>query len=73
MKEVSKKGWVHLGDYIEQCDERAGDKYTVDDVVGISIEKKFMPTKADMKDVSLSPYKLFKPKEFCYMIVRIST
>lgn len=69
MKEVSKKGWVHLGDYIEQCDERAGDKYTVDDVVGISIEKKFMPTKADMKDVSLSPYKLFKPKEFCYVTV----
>lgn len=60
---------MRLGDYIEQCDERAGDNYTIDDVVGISIEKKFMPTKADMKDVSLSPYKIFKPNEFCYVTV----
>lgn len=61
--------WVRLGDYIEQCDERAGDNYTLDDVIGISNLKTLIPTKADMKDVSLSPYKIFKPKEFCYVTV----
>lgn len=61
--------WVRLGDYIEQCDERAGDKFSVDDVVGISIEKKLIPTKANMEGVSLSPYKLLKPNEFCYVTV----
>lgn len=60
---------VPLGEYIEQCDERAGDNFTVDDVIGISNVKSLIPTKADMKDVSLAPYKLFKPNEFCYVTV----
>ena len=60
---------VPLGDYIEQCDERAGNDFTVDDVIGISNVKSLIPTKADMKDVSLAPYKLFKPNEFCYVTV----
>ena len=30
---------VPLGEYIEQCDERAGDNFTVDDVIGISTDK----------------------------------
>jgi len=61
---------VRLGDYIELCDERNGDgEYTLDDVRGISILKKLIPTKADMLDVSLSPYKLLKPREFSYVTV----
>ena len=61
---------VRLGDYIELCDERNSDgKYTLDDVRGISILKKLIPTKADMLDVSLSPYKLLKPREFSYVTV----
>lgn len=61
---------VPLGDYIELCDERNSDgKYTLDDVRGISILKKLIPTKADMQDVSLSPYKLLKPREFSYVTV----
>ena len=60
---------VPLGEYIEQCDERAGDNFTVDNVIGISNVKSLIPTKADMKDVSLAPYKLFKPNEFCYVTV----
>lgn len=58
---------VRLGDYIEQCDERAGDKYTIDDVVGISTEKKFIPTKANMAGVSLNSYKVVHPNEFVYV------
>lgn len=62
--------WVHLGDYIEPCDERNNEgKYTLDDVRGISIQKNLILTKADMKDVSLSPYKLLKPREFSYVTV----
>ena len=61
--------WVRLGDYIEQCDERAGSNYTIDDVIGISNLKTLMPTKADMKGVSLAPYKLLKTNEFCYVTI----
>ena len=61
---------VRLGDYIELCDERNSDGlFTLDNVRGISILKKFIPTKADMQDVSLSPYKLIKPREFSYVTV----
>jgi type I restriction enzyme S subunit len=61
---------VELGEYIEPCDERnSSGKYTIDDLRGISILKKLIPTKADMQDVSLLPYKLLKPKEFCYVTV----
>jgi type I restriction enzyme S subunit len=61
---------VRLGDYIEPCDERNNDEvYTLDEVRGISILKKLIATKADMQDVSLSPYKLLKPREFSYVTV----
>lgn len=59
-----------LGEYIEPCDERNNDgKYTLNDVRGISIQKKLIFTKADMKDVSLTSYKILKPKEFSYVTV----
>jgi type I restriction enzyme S subunit len=49
---------VRLGDYIELCDERNSDGiYSLDEVRGISILKKLIPTKADTQDVSLTPYK----------------
>ena len=44
-------------------------KYTLDDVKGISIQKIFIETKADMEGVSLKPYKLVKPDEFAYVTV----
>ena len=57
-------------DYIELCDERNVEGlYTLDDVRGISIQKNLIPTKADMKDVSIAPYKLIKPREFSYVTV----
>lgn len=61
---------VALGEYIEQSDERNGKgNYLLEDVIGISNEKSLIPTKADMKDVSLTPYKLFRPTDFCYVTV----
>lgn len=61
---------VSLGKYIKQSDERNSEEmYLLEDVTGISNEKSVIPTKADMKDVSLTPYKIFKPNEFCYVTV----
>lgn len=61
---------VLLGDYIEQCDERnSSEKYSLEAVRGISIEKKMIYTKANMDGVSLKPYKLFKPEEFCFVTI----
>lgn len=61
---------VRLGELIELCDERNSEgKYGIDDVRGISIEKKLIFTKADMNGVSLNPYKVMQPNDFCYVTV----
>ena len=60
--------WVRLGDYIEECDERNTEgKYTLDDVRGISADKKFISTKANMDGVSLTSYKEVNPSGFVYV------
>lgn len=61
--------WHPLGEYIESCDERNGSKYGVESVRGISINKAIIKTKADMEGVSLTPYKLLQPDEFCFVTV----
>ena len=59
-----------LGDLIEQCDDRNSDGvYSLDDVKGISIQKIFIETKANMEGVSLNPYILVKPDFFAYVTV----
>jgi len=57
-----------LGELIEQCMENnADEKYGLDSVRGISIQKCIIPTKAEMTDVSLIPYKIFTPESFAYV------
>ncbi len=59
-----------LGDLIEPFNDNNADlKYTIDDVKGISIQKKFIETKADMDGVSLDSYLLVKPDDFAYVTV----
>lgn len=58
-----------LGDYIEYCDERNGNKFGLKNLRGVSIEKIFIQTKAAMDGVSLKSYKLIKPNDFCYVPV----
>lgn len=59
-----------IGPYIEEYDTRNKDSYyKVEDVRGISIEKKIIDTKANMDGVSLSPYKIFKNGTFCYVTI----
>lgn len=61
---------IKLGELIEPCDERNSEnKYTLQDVKGISIQKIFIETKADMQGVSLKPYKIVKPDYFAYVTV----
>lgn len=57
-----------LGEYISKCEESNEQLlYGMNDVRGVSVEKKFIDTKANMKDVSLKPYMLVKPNEFAYV------
>lgn len=61
---------VEIGPYIEEYDLRNKDSdYTLNDVRGISIEKRIIDTKANMDGVSLSPYKIFKNGTFCYVTI----
>jgi type I restriction enzyme S subunit len=43
--------------------------YTIDDVKGISIQKVFIDTKADMVGVSLKPYLIVQPDDFAYVTI----
>lgn len=57
-----------LGDLIELCDERNTEgKYTVDDVRGISTDKKLIDTKANMAGVMLDSYKIISKNQFAYV------
>ena len=57
-----------LGELIELTDERnASGKYSLDDVKGISTEKVFIDTKANMDGVSLDSYKVVNYREFAYV------
>lgn len=58
---------VSLQEHIELCSERNGEALGLDSVRGVSIQKKFIYTKADMGNVSLKSYYVVKPNEFCYV------
>ena len=59
---------VALGEYIEELNERnTNGKYTIENVKGISTEKKFIPTKANLDGVSLTAYKVVNRHEFAYV------
>lgn len=59
-----------IGPYLDLVDERNADlEFCADDVRGISIQKTFIPTKADMTGVSLKPYYIVRPDYFAYVTV----
>ena len=61
---------LKIGEFIEVCDERNSEGiYTLKNLRGVSIEKKFIDTKADMAGVSLAPYIVVKPKYFVFVPV----
>jgi type I restriction enzyme, S subunit len=59
-----------IGKYIQLSEDRNEElKYGIADVRGISIEKRFIETKADMQGVGLKPYYIIHPDEFAYVTV----
>lgn len=66
LKVKSKK--IKIGDFIETCDERnTMGKYSVENVRGISTDKVFIDTKANMMDVCLDSYKVVNEDVFAYV------
>jgi type I restriction enzyme S subunit len=61
---------LEIGEFLEVSDERNSEgTYTLNNLRGVSIEKKFIATKADMAGVSLSPYIVVKPDYFVFVPV----
>ena len=61
---------VRLGDLIEPCSGGNEDgRYGVNDVYGISVDKAFIKTKADLNGVSLKSYIVVEPKCFAFVMV----
>ena len=57
-----------LGELIELTDERNSScRYSLEDVKGISTEKNFIETKANMDGVSLDSYKVVNFRDFAYV------
>src|SRR5574344_1428649 len=58
---------VSLGDYIEQTENRNYDLfYGANDVVGMTITKQIIPTKADVENTDLTKFLIVSPREFVY-------
>lgn len=58
-----------LGRYLHYSDKRNEEDLDLSHVRGLSIEKKLIPTKANMQDVGLGKYKILEPKQFAYVPV----
>lgn len=65
---IKKEPLKHLGEYIEQSDERNTDLET-DNLLGISVNKIFIPTKSNKNRLDLSKYKIVRPRQFGYVSV----
>ncbi len=65
---IKKEEPKTLGDYIQQSDERNSDLET-DNLLGISVNKIFIPTKSKKERLDLSKYKIVRPRQFGYVSV----
>ena len=58
---------VRLDELIEECFLRNTEKkFGIDDVMGMTITKEIIPTKADVKDTDLSKFLIVEPEQFVY-------
>lgn len=65
---IKKEPLKKLGDFIEQSDERNTDLES-DNLLGISVNKIFIPTKSNKSRLDLSKYKIVRPRQFGYVSV----
>ena len=69
-KLIAEHEKMKIGAFLEVCDERNSEGvYTLKNLRGVSIEKKFIDTKADMAGVSLASYFVVKPEYFVFVPV----
>lgn len=57
-----------LGDYIDQSDER-NSELTINNLLGISVNKVFIPSRSDKESLNLSGYKIVRENQFGYVSV----
>ena len=57
-----------LGDYIQQIDER-NSSLLIDNLLGISVNKKFIPSRSNKDNLNLAGYKIVQEKQFSYVTV----
>ncbi|RXI44201.1 restriction endonuclease subunit S [Clostridium tetani] len=59
-----------IKNYIQPLDDRNNKElYNINNVKGLSIQKEFIETKANLSGVSLTSYKVVKPESFAYVTV----
>lgn len=62
---MNKEGMKRLGGYICQVDVRNKD-LAVDNLIGISVNKEFMPSKANTIGTDMSTYRIVRPGQFVF-------
>ena len=60
-----KSNYKQLGEYIRQVDER-NKSLMIDNLLGVSIEKRFIPSIANIVGTDLSSYKIVRTGQFAY-------
>ena len=63
-----KSNYKRLGDYIRQVDVRNRD-LVVDNLLGLSISKQFVPSIANTNGTDMANYKIVQPRQFGYVPV----
>ena len=68
MNEALRTAQKHpIGEYIEETNFRNTDlQYTADDVMGMTITKQIIPTKANMNGTALDNFRIVYPEDFVY-------
>ena len=59
---------VNISEFIKKVDDKTGHDVSLTNVKGISINKEFIETKANMEGVSLSKYKIVRNGQFAFNI-----
>ena len=65
---IKTETYKTLGDYIQQVDERNND-LSINNLLGISVNKIFILTKSNKEKLNLSNYKIVRPRQFGYVTV----
>lgn len=68
---MSKTGYKRLGDYIREVDVRNQD-LEVKDLVGLTVNKAFIPSVANTIGTDLSNYKVIRKEQFACSLMQVS-